>query len=224
MESNLNRLGIADTSQGKRLVQVEYEDNLGFFFVTDVETKAKSRVFRHYINFFPMIPSRFKETHFAAVAHIWGIMLDNYPSDLLAETKEFSHETLCRKLREAREAKKRYGYKHPKINEANWERLAYKISVEVTNNGVLLASKDKKKQEKENKEAVVSLIPNNKKVVINVTADFAKIEHLCLLLSERVFNPSPVFVLASITDEQIISLEGRYDVAFVKENDQWVII
>lgn len=223
MQSNHNRVGIAQTAQGKRLVRVEYEDTTGFFFVRDIETNVLSRVYRHYIDFMPFVPSRFKEAHFQSVANIWGDALLAYPKTITVSSIKYSTETLARKLREAREAKRRYKYESHFINEELWRRFSDEISIEINEkNELIVGSKQEKKQNKEVESIAVTI--GKQQIIVNVSAEFSKIEQLCLLLHERAFNPAPVFVLTGLTDEQAVSLESRYDVALSKENDTWMIL
>jgi hypothetical protein len=216
----LNSKGIALTINGKRPVIVDYVDKqTGFYFVRDLEYNTQHRVFRLDFMQHQSIPSKHREHHFQSVAHIWAEALKNFPANTVVKSGKLSHETLCRKLREGREAKNKYGWKNPLIDEALWAERAEQISVEPFSDYVLMGGKDKKAQDA--KGVPVDMAPeNHSRPVIHVTAEMESVERICKLMNDKVFHPRPIVILHQITSSQVQSLEERYDLAINQTVDE----
>jgi hypothetical protein len=224
IESFLNRTAMVKTFNGNKLCCVEEKRENGFFLLKILDTNKQIIIHRQNIEFMPVILARFRESNFQKLASIWAKALQEFPREVLV-TSVLSNETLARKIREAREAKQRHGWLHSEINEEQWKLLAHEISVEVTDKGVLLASKVHKQQERNKKNLEIEFETSTKtEWVVTVTATFEKIETLCLMLSSHSFEPAPIFILKFLTDEQAQSLEERYDIVLVKENNEWRIL
>lgn len=180
------------------------------------------------------IPSRFRENHFASVAHIIGAACASYPKPVRVNPKPLMAETLARKLREAIIAKQLYNHKHPLIDEAHFKEYADKLQVGTKNVGellfVLIGAKELLSDNKIN--VAGELEHSTPHVVSELDFTFTRItdlENLCTMLHEGMFKPRPVVNVTAggLTPELITSLEERYNVGFVPLNGRlgtWQIV
>ena len=159
------------------------------------------------------IPSKHREHHFQSVAHIWAEALRNFPNLTKVATTTLSPETLCRKLREGREAKIKYGWQNSLIDEASWKAHAEQISIEPFTDHVLMGGKDLKKANAG--KAVVAAIstPELHRPIMHVNDTIDGIERICKLMNDKVLSPRPIIYIYNLTSNQVASLEERYDLA-----------
>ena len=190
----------------------------------EVEEPTGKQFSIYFTRFTPMsqIPSKFRKTQFDYVAPIWGQAIEAYPVPVEFDPAPLSADTYARKLREARQAKQKFGYQNPAINEEKWRHYATDIAISVKSDGkVCLGPNQLTAPAKQ-----ITTLTRADEVVVEFLS-LQDLENLCLLIERNIFHPKPVFVVTGLNDETIASLEERYDVAFTPVNDQagkWQLI
>ena len=220
-QSGLNSTGLACLkNNGTIPVRVEFIRPDGFLYVRDEHNK---QLCIHHNNFtmLPTIPSRHREYNWRLVEPIWAKAVAAYPTTIVVAKGQLSHETLARKLREARYARDRYVYP-TSIDKTRWEEISPKIAITPMDDGtVRLGPSDTREL-----VAFEAALTSRNEIHINWANKPDELERLCALLHAHVFDPKPNFVLRGLTDQLIASLEERYDVGFALREDKksWVIV
>jgi hypothetical protein len=162
------------------------------------------------------IPSRFRSTAYQAVAHIWDSALKQWPKPLIVNPAPLTLESYAKKLRDGRTARELHGWKYVELeDEAKWQELASTFTIHIEGPNVVIRNphckldKNKKVGEVE-KPHVIKIFEWNQ----------AYIEQLCCVLSKHWMKPQPHFLISGVSIEVINELESRFDIGFVKtEND-----
>lgn len=168
----------------------------------------------------PAIASRFRKYHFESVAHIFQQALRAYPENVTVLCGKLSPETLARKLREAREAKNRYGWVSPLIDETLWATNADNLMFVPSDSEVLITNKANPRRasldqpDVKSRQSVIEVSLTNPEMLV----------HFCWLLHTKVFNPKPSFLIVGSTDTQIKQMEQTYDIAFDKTEEGWLVL
>lgn len=208
-----NTLGVARTPQGEYICRIQFVSNR-FIYARRCDNDALLCIHDSYFMPTPAIPSRLRKYAFEAVAHIWGEALRKYPNPV-EFSSHLTPETLARKLREARDAKQRYGWQHPAVDDKLWNLHAEEITVTPKSETVILGPRFAKFSS----EPVQATEIGHKDLTVEIKGQ-NDIEALCLLLHNRVFTPRPTFLVIGLDDNQIESLELRYDVGFIKVGEK----
>lgn len=159
------------------------------------------------------IPSRHREHLFAQVAPHIGAALNAYPDAIIVEPGRLAIDTLRRRMLEAVQAKKLYGWKHPSINEELWHSHIEEISCVIRNDGTLIVGP---RPAIKGNNIVGSQRPFTAPQACELTLnDISEIETVCGLLHRRVLSPVPVVLAKGLNDDQIESLQSRYNIAIL---------
>jgi hypothetical protein len=166
-----------------------------------------------------MIPSRFRQQHFDSLAHVWRDALAAYPSAVLVDPAPLAPDTFARKLREARYAKERFGWKHPFIDEAKWKELNEKIDVGFTDDGRIRLGVPKSQE-----AALIGKTERFDEYLIKWNNE-TDLSNICAFFTWCVIHPKPFFVVQNLTTDLIVKLEAAHDIAFNQlEQNKWQLI
>lgn len=216
-----NSKGIASLiMEGERPVVVEHVETTGFIHVKDIETHKRYTIFRDRFRMTDPIPSRYRSYVFDAVAPFWKLALEAWPDAVVVKSTLWSSETLTRKMRESREAKKLYGWKHPDINELLWNAHAENISITPRAGSVVLGSPESKREKPE-----ILLGELKQKDIIVEWQLLSDLEHFCAI--KPLLKPLPYFIVSNLNAELISELESRYDVGFLPiegQENKWQVL
>jgi len=202
------------------IVRIEHviHQRVGFYECSDENGK---RYTLHQQNLMPHtnIPARYREHLFAGVAHIIGNALRAYPQAVKVNTNGLSPETFARRLREAIESKRLYGYKHPAIDESLWADRYDELLCSVATGELYIGTKQAIKQGNVTKQG--SAVPKRDAAEVEVSSNNPEnIERVLRLLNDRAFDPMPNFVIFNITEAQVADYESRYDISFAAFDGQ----
>jgi hypothetical protein len=197
------------------LAEVDYVDSDGL--VVYYHLIADSKTTGHCVRngFKPMsrnIPPRYREHVFHSVAHVWKHILDSYPKLVRVDPRPLTLETYAKKLRDSREAKNTYGWTHPLVDEELWQKHSERIKIgqDLERNEVLAGPSE---SFGDNKHAAIGIVANQPEIMFR-WRNFRELEALCLVISQM--TPRQVFVVSDLSDDQIASLESRYEVGIVE--------
>jgi hypothetical protein len=206
-------------NEGSRPVVVESVESVGFLKVRDIETNKIYMIFYQQFTPSPTIPSRFRRYVFEQVAPYWAQALEKYPNAVIVSPTSLSAETLARKLREGREAKNRYSWTSPLVDEEKWNRLSEKLIVTLlANNTVQIGPAEAKEV-----TAFEAVITTKNEIFIKWKT-VEELENFCKVA--KLFEPKPLFVVFDLTPPLIESIESRFDVGFVSRESgkAWDVI
>jgi hypothetical protein len=207
-------------SSCKSILTVEYVTLAGVIYARDPNNK---QYITHMSEFQPLpnIPSRFREYNWIMLAPYWAKALEVYPKAVVIRPSGISFETLARKLRESRFAKDKYGYLSPLIDESRWASLADKLLITPLDTGNVQIGPFQPKD----LIAFEAALTSRNQILIRCQNPSA-VESFCNLVSQRVFDPKPSFVMFGLDPTTIESLEERYDVGFVAREDgkSWEVV
>ena len=189
----------------------------GFLHCRRLDTAQPISLHRTQFTMSQTIPSIFRQSAFNTMAPFWVRALTDHPFAIVIQDERWAPETLVRKLREARQAKAKYGWTHPDIDEKRWIELSEKIFPRIQDDGkqtvVILGP-----QEAKDYRAFTSSVTNQGEVFVTFVEQDT-LEDFCSCVTRRIFTPLPNFVIYGITDNQVVDLEARYDIGFVKRAD-----
>ena len=164
------------------------------------------------------IPSRFRKQHFDSVAEIIGSALTlspERPAIILTDAGKCG--TLMRKLREALQAKERYGYTHSSINEDSW--LAYGKELVVAERSdeldlyILVGTRHA--ISKHNTKEQVKTIRNAE--FFYDAPNRAALETLLRIV--RNFKPMPL-ISCYLTEAEVVALEREFEIGLAKHETE----
>ena len=209
-------LGIAARKEKPPIpVRIEYIAPGAILYCRILETGRSIVV--HHTDFTPMpqIPSRYKQAVFDSVAPYWAEALNKYPKAIIITPKDDeSIETLARKLRESRVGKLQYGWKHAAVDEKLWERFQASFHVTISPNGTIRLGPSHFTE-----VCAFEAVLTSQNVILVSAKNTEVIENFCNLVSQRVFDPKPSFVIYGLTPEQAADLQNRYDLILEPRQD-----
>ena len=222
-----NSKGFANTHEGIRpVVVVQIDPVIGILHVCDIETHKLHTLHPSlFIMANSQIPPSYRQEAFNRVAAHWAAALNAYPSPVVINTGKMSFYHFARLLRNAREAKNRYSWTHPLIDENKWSSVASLITVTDSSDGVLLGPKESKFPPKGS--TVGTLKPFASSDITCEWRSLEDLERLCFLLDQKLLTPVPAFIVSNLTPDIIESLEARYAVGFVQhetDKTKWSIV
>lgn len=201
-----------------QMVRVNHDRKDGFYECTKIYANEPVVVHRTYLTPMAQIPSKHKEHQFHQVAEHLGAALDAFPNAVQIDPSPLAIDTMARKLREAIVAKNKYSWKHPAVNEEKWTANQAALVVSINGSKILIGPLDAVRKQQFVIKAVaaapVAEQPSTS-VIDLVGQSEVELEHVCLLLHLRRMRPAPVFQVYNLTEDQIESLERRYDIAIV---------
>ncbi len=204
-----NIKGFALTTDGEFALTIEYIDPLGqFFFCRSTQNKIY-RIYRTDFKPMPTIPSRLREYVFTDLAPFWAEALNKWPEPIYIDPTPRSNESLAKKIRDSREAKTIYGWKHPSVDEAKWTEFAHQIAVSLEDSFVIMGPRGSKRKHGSKPFGTVK-----KDIITIIPTPLAQLEELCSLLHHRLMKPQPTF-LVSVDPSLVADFENRYDIAFL---------
>lgn len=168
----------------------------------------------------PSIPGKFKQHQFDQVAAHIGRALEAYPSAVTFDPAPLSVETFARKIREAIQAKKQYGWKNAAISEALWAEHANELVTAIINDDklstVIIGTSHAVKNRKTAPVGQQVSAPVAAPVIQIATGiSFAELENFCNILHHKILFPAPIFTIKNLKPDIIESLENQYDIAII---------
>lgn len=219
-----NSLGVASRKNGKdTLARIEHVGAGRMLHCRSVDTLEPFTIHESDFTPMPTIPSKYREYNFHALAPYWAEALRSFPNAITIQPSGVSQETLVRKLRESRVAKETYGWTHPSVDEALWLMHSKELVITPTTNGLVQIGKELPKE----------TTPFHGDIVTNAApptvVDYRSpdvLESFCAVLSQKIFNPKPSFIIHGLTPDIISDFESRYDVGFTPREDgkSWDVI
>lgn len=201
-----------------RLVRIEHQDGLGAFECRDVENNKRYNLFPQNLMPADNIPARFKRTQFEGVAHVLGAALSAYPDAIEVDPSPLSVETYARRIREAKQAKMLYHYKHPLIDDNLFAQRADEIETSMLDGKLMIGPKSAIKKAKPVGRIRLTELRDDEEIIID-HKEWDTVERLCRLIHDRVFSPMPNFIIFNLSADQVADLEKRYDVAIAPFED-----
>lgn len=204
------------TAVDKSLVVVTHVRLDGFLECRDFFTGKTKTYYRLLLTPMPQIPSRFRETQFQQVAEHLAAALNAFPMAVRIDPRPLSVDTFARKLREGIVAKKNYGWKFPVVDELLWAKHADDLVVSIEPTGTILfgSSTSVKTKNAIGGKSLPQASASSGAIELT-NCESAELEQLCLLLHNRRFRPTPVFLIRGLSEERRDSLESRYDIAII---------
>lgn len=178
----------------------------------DDETKDLYLFFTAQILTMNTIPHRFSRANFDRYADALGAALRAFPAPIEVDPSPYSVETYASRFRDAREAKKRYGYEHPHVDNVLFTQYADELSVAIQTRTLLIGPRAAIRAKTESQAGTVQTPASKDQVQVQATVE--ALEAVCSLLDKRHLSPPPKFFVRGLNPDIISSLEQRYDVAF----------
>lgn len=221
-----SNLALALLDQGTRetlVVLLREADVVGFRVCESVlEYELSNPVSRFYtvhkndLTMLERIPSRFARRAFDRVAVDLARALNEWPSPVIVQPTG-SPDTLARCLREAIEAKKRYGYKIPGASDALFNEYEPHLVVSIDKDTATVVIGER--------NAVKAALPKISEAVAvriehSLSPDEPTLRAVCALLSKKSINPVPLFSVKGSDPSLRNILEAQFDVAFVPDEKE----
>lgn len=172
-----------------------------------------------------LIPPRFRESHFQRFAQYIVASLRAWPTPVQASPGQLTPETFARCVREAIQAKLRYGWQHPDLDEQLWATNGGNISVAIEEGIVLIGDIT---AINEARKAMLAKAANFDKpdapneTCIFLSSDPNMIQRLCGLIAEGCFPGGTSFLLSTmLSHTQVEEYETMFDVSFVQTERGW---
>lgn len=159
------------------------------------------------------IGHHYSEESFKKYAPYIADALTQFPNVLRVEI-EGSVETFAGRFRDARRAKKLYGYRDERIDEKLFALHADKLVVAMREGHCLVGPREALKAPG-TLTAPSRAEPSQGEVI--VTGSPERIGQLCELVALRIFSPMPVFILTGISPEQAQTLETTHGVTLIAD-------
>lgn len=219
MDTTLLPNVVCTETHTNRLVRIDRVLPNGFFDCNDVFLNKQLTIHRTLLLPMPTIPSKYKQHQFAQVAEHIASALRSWPIAVRINPTPLSVDTLARKLREAIEAKKLYGWRYPTLDEKLWDSWSELLVAGIdqdskTGASILLGSRDAIKSRKV-KSVGVTAGERQKQEIELVSPTVEDLEYICLILHSKKLKPVPVVSVRGLTQATVDSLELRYDVAII---------
>lgn len=218
---------ICTETHTNRLVRIERRNLNGFYECRDVFLDTPLLFYRSNLIPMPTIPAKYKQHQFAQVAEHLGSALRKFPDAIRVDPHPLAVDTLARKLREAVIAKSQYAWKHPAVDENLWHEHSQELVVAIDTRTepatILIGSRDaiRNKSKTAGSETVLTLAQSAAFELVKPSA--SELESICLFLHHRKLNPKPIVTVRGLTPSDVESIEQRYDIAVVPdENDPTV--
>lgn len=171
------------------------------------------------------VPHRFSESQFKFYAPYIALALKEFPAciKLSPADVKLSVETFAARFRDAMTAKEEYGYKHPDINETDFDekhKYLY-VSIPIGTGIVLIGSRAAVKAAQQpgatTAEVSVKTTPQATEIVVKNEPGY--IEMVCSLLGNNVLTPKPRFVVFGMEEISFFKtkLESDYDISIVQD-------
>lgn len=221
-----NSKGFADTVDGRRPVVIEYVNAaVGFYHVTDLETHKPYTIFR--TSFMPTntIPAKFRKAAFDRVASHWADALKQHPVPIVFNPHPLASISFVRIMRDGREAKNKYGWVNPLINDTQWAEIVDQLSVTEMKDGMVSIGLQSAKFPSDATPA--GSVLSSEPITVVEWTEPQQLDALCFILERKLLHPRPNLVVSNLNEALIVSLESRYEVGFVQhetDKNKWSIV
>ena len=159
-------------------------------------------------------PNRFSETVFRRYAHVIGAALNAYPQAIKVDPWPIRADSYKQPLRDAMEAKSRYGYQHALINNDLFDNYFSLLVVSSDNaNLVYIGPRNAVVRKGVIETGTIKGIKDNT-AEIEVKIDY--LAELCFLIRNKAFTPMPEFVVSIPSPDLATKCEELYHVNLIE--------
>lgn len=163
------------------------------------------------------IPNRFNERKFRFYAPAIARAMHAFPSVIEESHAPYCIERYAQDFRDSITAKQRYGWSHPAVDEAAFNRIANQLKLSIATGHVLIGGAANVRAAVSSKKVELTSQPAAGKNEVLFTGLGVELESLCQMLSNRLMTPAPVFVVDNVETVHKVTLQHLYDVNFVPD-------